>query len=139
VIVIDTNVVVAGVRSPAGASAELLRLVLLGRIEAAASTALVLEYEAVITRAEHLSAARLSVEQASSVVDALAAAMTPTPIRWRLRPLSPDPGDDLVLEAAFNAGAQAIVSTNLADLEQPALRLGIRTVLPNVLLSELER
>jgi len=65
--------------------------------------------------------------------------MKPTPIRWRLRPLSPDPNDDLVLEAAFNSGARAIVTANMTDLEQPARQLGIRTILPSVLLSELER
>ena len=49
-VVLDTNVVVAGLRGRTGACAELLRRVLTGELEAAASTALLLEYEAVATR-----------------------------------------------------------------------------------------
>ena len=46
-IVVDTSVVIAGLRSPTGASARVLEMVLAGELEAAASTALILEYEAV--------------------------------------------------------------------------------------------
>lgn len=138
-IVVDTSVVVAGLRSPRGASAEVLRLVLKCEIEAAASVALILEYEAVMTRPEHLAAAGLSQPQALAVIDALAAAMRPTPIRWRLRPMSGDPNDDLVLEAAFNSGATNIITRNLRDLERASAQIGIRTVTPAMLLVELER
>lgn len=138
-IVLDTSVVIAGLRSPSGASAKVLSLVLSGKLEAATSTALVLEYEAVATRPEHLRAAGLDRAQAVAIVDALAAATRPTPIRWRLRPLSPDPDDDFVLEAAFSAGAGSIVTNNPADFERPGRQLGIRAVTPHVLLSELER
>jgi predicted nucleic acid-binding protein len=53
--------------------------------------------------------------------------------------MSPDPGDDLVVEAAFNAGADILVTANERDLEKPCARLGIRTVRPSVLLAELKR
>lgn len=136
-IVLDTSVVVAGLRSPAGASARVLRLVLTREVEAATSTALILEYEAASTRPEHLAAGGLDRAMALIVVDALAAVMKPVPIHWRLRPLSPDPGDDLVLEAAFNAGADSLVTNNPRDFEHVSPRLGIRTIAPRVLLSEL--
>ena len=41
------NVLVAGLRSPSGASAEILRRVLLGKIHTAASVPLFMGYEAV--------------------------------------------------------------------------------------------
>lgn len=138
-IVVDTSVVIAGLRSPAGASARVLRMVLQGELEAAASTALILEYEAAATRPEHLAAAGVSHAEVLIILDALAAAMKQTPIRWRLRPLSPDPNDDLVLEAAFNAGAHLLVTNNSRDFEGAGPALGIRTIAPHVLLLELER
>jgi putative PIN family toxin of toxin-antitoxin system len=138
-LVLDTNVVVAAVRGRAGASAEIVRRVLAGELSAAASTALLLEYEAVLTRPEHLQAAGFTRSEAMIVLDALAAVMVEAPIWWRLRPMSPDPGDDLVIEAAFNAGADVIVTANERDLAKPCSDLGIRTVRPNVLLSELRR
>ncbi|HYD89604.1 MAG TPA: PIN domain-containing protein [Vitreimonas sp.] len=138
-IVIDTSVVIAGIRSPTGASAKVLEMVVSGRLEAAASTALGLEYEAVATRAEHLAAAGLSRAEALIILDALTAMMKDTPIRWQLRPLSSDPNDDLVLEAAFNAGAHLIVTNNPRDFERSSPALGIRTIAPHVILSEMER
>lgn len=87
-IVLDTNVVVAGLRSRTGASAEILRLVLAGDLAAAASTALLLEYEAVVTRPDHKIASGLSEHEILEVLDALEAVMAPIPIHWRIRPLS---------------------------------------------------
>jgi len=137
-IVVDTSVLIAGLRSPSGASAYVLRSILARKLEAAITVALFLEYEAVATRREHLSAAGLSHDQILIVLDALADAMAPTPIRWKLRPLSPDPNDDLVLEAAFNAGAHTIVTANPRDFERVSAHLGIRIVAPSVLASELD-
>ena len=52
-IVMDTSVLVAGLRSRSGASAELLRSISAKRVELAASPALFLEFEAVLKREEH--------------------------------------------------------------------------------------
>jgi len=136
-VVLDTNVIVAALRSPTGAAAKVVRLVLTGELSAAATTALLLEYEAVSTRPEHLLAARLSAAEALVVIDALAIRMDTTPIRWLLRPSSPDPGDDFVIEAAVNARADTLVSANIRDLAVPLAAFGIRTISPGVLLSEL--
>ncbi len=138
-IVLDTNVIVAALRSPSGAAAELLRRVLADEVEAAVSTALLLEYEAVATRAEHLRASGLLIEEVVEVIDALALVMQAVPIRWSTRPLSPDPDDDFVIEAAFNAAADILVTSNRRDLDAVAASLGIRTAAPAVLLSELRR
>lgn len=137
-IVVDTSVVIAGLRSPRGASAEVLRRVLSGKIDATTSTALILEYEAVATRPEHLRTAGLDQTQMLAVIDALATIMKSTPIRWRLRPLSPDPDDDFVLEAAFNASAGVVATNNPADFERPGQQVGIRAVTLHMLLMELE-
>ena len=51
--VLDTNVVVAGLRSRNGASFRLLNLAIEGRLPIAVSVALALEYEAVLFREAH--------------------------------------------------------------------------------------
>lgn len=137
-LVLDTNVVVSGLRSRTGASAEILRRVLSGELAASASTALLLEYEAVTMRPEHLKASGLSGGEVQDVLDALSAAMDAAPIHWRLRPVSPDAWDDLVIEAAFNAGADIVVTVNERDLEKACAALGIRTMRPSVLLASLK-
>jgi len=137
-LVLDTNVVVSGLRSRTGASAEILRRVLARDLAASASTALLLEYEAVAMRPEHLQASGLTGAEVAEVLDALAAVMDATPIQWRLRPISPDPGDDLVVEAAFNAGADILVTANERDLEKPCASIGIRTMRPSMLLASLK-
>ncbi|HCK84777.1 MAG TPA: hypothetical protein DHW63_09760 [Hyphomonadaceae bacterium] len=60
-------------------------------------------------------------------------------MHWRIRPMSPDPDDDFVIEAALNAGADLLVTTNQRDLEKPCAELGIRTIQPSVLLIELRK
>jgi predicted nucleic acid-binding protein len=60
IVVLDTDVVVAAVVSPTGASKFLLREIGLGRLTAAASVPLFLEYEAVLKRPETLHRAGVS-------------------------------------------------------------------------------
>ena len=54
--VLDTNVLVAAVRSPAGASAELLRRVLTRQVPMLCSVPLFIEYEDVLMRPGQLAA-----------------------------------------------------------------------------------
>jgi predicted nucleic acid-binding protein len=62
--------------------------------------------------------------------------MEATPVRWRFRPSSPDPDDDFVIEAAFNARADVLVTTNRRHLATPLAAFGIRTAAPGMLLYE---
>ncbi len=61
--VLDTNVLVAALRSDSGASRELLSSAIAGTMIVLASVPLMVEYEAVLTRTDHLSASGLSVEE----------------------------------------------------------------------------
>jgi predicted nucleic acid-binding protein len=70
--VLDTDVIVAALRSPAGRSAELVRAVRHGGATMPASVPLFIEYEAVLKRAEHLMAAGLSAGDVDAVLDVLA-------------------------------------------------------------------
>jgi predicted nucleic acid-binding protein len=64
--VLDTNVLVAALRSDSGASRRLLSSAIDGTIIVLALVPLMVEYEAVLTRIEHLSATGLSVEEANA-------------------------------------------------------------------------
>lgn len=114
-LVLDTNVVVAALRSPAGASAALLRAARAGEITLLASVALALEYEATCLRAEHRLAAALSERRVMVFVDAVIAMAEPIESHFLWRPQLRDSADELVLEAAVNGEAEAIVTFNARD------------------------
>ncbi len=71
-VVLDTDVVVAALRSPQGASAELLRRVHAERLGMLASVALFAEYETVLTRPEQLRATQHSLTTMRRLLDELA-------------------------------------------------------------------
>jgi putative PIN family toxin of toxin-antitoxin system len=135
--VIDTDVIVAAIRSRKGASAAVLRAVLHDEIEIGLSVALAIEYEAVATRAEHLAAGQLTEQQALTVVEALISSAVPIGTNFRWRPQLRDPDDEMVLEAAANGGASAIVTFNRKDFAPAAAQFGLKVLLPKEALETL--
>ena len=129
-LVIDTDVVVAGIRSPTGASAALLLLVLAGRATMLLSVALAIEYEATCCRAEHLLAAEATRPDVINLFEALFAVIEPVEVHYQWRPQLSDAGDELVLETAINGRADAIVTFNRKHYAGAAERFGIKLVLP---------
>ena len=129
-LVLDTDVIVAAVRSPRGASASLSRAVRRGRATMLLSTPLLLEYEAVCQREEHRLAAGLTRKDVESFLDGLAALADPITVHFLWRPQLRDAGDEMVLEAAVNGQAQAIVAFNHRDYRDAPSRFGILLLLP---------
>ncbi|MGD0179965.1 MAG: putative toxin-antitoxin system toxin component, PIN family [Terriglobales bacterium] len=113
--VADTDVMVAALRSDRGASRQLLLAALNRQFELLLSVPLMLEYEAVLTRPEHLAACGLSAADVGHVLDDLAAVARPVRLAFRWRPTLSDPDDDMVLETAINGRASAIVTFNRRD------------------------
>ena len=138
-IVLDTDVVVAALRSPVGASAQLIRLARLGRVGLAASVSLFIEYESVCTRQPHLEAAGLAPDDVAVFLDALASIIEPVPIHFLWRPQLHDPGDEMVLEAAVNAAADALLSFNLRHFHRAAERFGLHVSQPGPFLQDFLR
>lgn len=139
---LDTNVVVAAMRSPAGASAEILRLARQEfarqkKIQLVASAALAIEYEAVCRRPEHRKAAGLSSAELEVFLNAVIDLVEPVDIWFLWRPQLRDPGDELVLEAAVNGRAGAIVTFNLRDFAPAPERFGIAALTPGEALKRL--
>jgi len=124
---LDTAVLIAAIRSDAGASRWLLRVALERRrgLTLLMSVPLLIEYEAVMTRAEHLSASGLSKANVGVLLDAVAAVAEPVRLAFLWRPTLPDVDDDMVLEAAVNGQADGIVTFNLRDFASVAKQFGI--------------
>jgi predicted nucleic acid-binding protein len=129
-ILLDTDVVVAAMRSPRGGSAELLRRIDDGRATMLLSVALALEYEAKCMLAEHRLAAGLTAAETGIFVDGLIAMAEPVESHFRWRPQLHDPGDELVLEAGVNGRADAIVTFNVKDLRDAERSFGIAVIRP---------
>jgi putative PIN family toxin of toxin-antitoxin system len=128
--VLDTDVMVAALRSDRGASRQLLLAALNRQFELLLSVPLMLEYEAVLTRAQHLAASGLSSIEVGRVLDDLAAIARPVRLAFRWRPTLPDPNDDMVLETAINGGARAIVTFNQRDFAETAKDFSCAVILP---------
>ena len=117
-------------RSPSGASAALLMAARRREITLVANVALAIEYEAICSRAEHMVAAGLSPSQVSIFLDAVVAMAEPVETHFLWRPLLRDPADELVLEAAVNGRASAIVTFNLRDFGTAPLQFGVEVFAP---------
>ena len=132
--VLDTNILVAGVRSRRGASFELLSRIGTGAFDIAVSVPLVLEYEDALIR--HLAATDLSEDDVRDIIDYMCSVAVRQEVFYLWRPILRDPGDDLVLELAIAANCDAIVTHNIRDFAGLS-RFGLRLLTPGQLLQEL--
>ena len=126
--VLDTDVLVAAVRSDAGASRRLLAGALDEQYALLVSVPLLVEYEAVLTRPEHLTAAGLSAGDVQALLDAIAVVAQPIRLSYLWRPILSDPRDDMVMETAVNGQADLLVTFNLRHFKEAA-----KTFAPHVL------
>jgi putative PIN family toxin of toxin-antitoxin system len=135
--VLDTDVVVAALRSDQGASRQLLLAALNKRCLLLLSVPLILEYEAVLSRPEHLAACGLNSLEIGRVLDDLASVAEPVTLTFRWRPYLPDPDDDMVLETAMNGSADATVTFNLRHFEPASRGFNCAVLLPRTALQRI--
>ena len=128
--VLDTNVVVAGLRSPSGASAALIDQALGGAFTLLLSVALALEYEAVCCNPAQRIISGLSDAEISNIISALCAVSEPVSPRFLWRPQLRDPADEMVLETAINGNADALVTFNRRDFGDAPGDFGIALLSP---------
>ncbi len=128
-VVIDTNVLVAAARSSTGASFEVLRLFAAGdaRWQWNVSTALLVEYEAVLKREQHRQGRGMAV--VDRFLDDVAARANRLAIFYLIRPYLADADDEFVLELALASASDYIVTHNRSDF-RAAERFGVRVVTP---------
>ena len=134
-LVLDTSVLIAGLRSSLGASFALLEFVGSGRFTIGLTAALVLEYEAVCTRS--LPALNVTADDVKELLDYFCRVGKRAAIRFRVRPSVADPDDELVLEAAIATGSEWIVTHNIRDMAARAARYCIEVIRPGEALRRL--
>ena len=129
--------IVAALRSDTGASRQLLLAALNQRFELLLSVPLVLEYESVLIRPQHLVACGLSSAEVGRVLDDLSAVAKPVRLAFRWRPMLSDPDDDMVLETAINGSADAIVTFNQRDYAAGIKGFNCAAILPATALRQI--
>ncbi len=125
--VIDTNVLIAALRSSSGASYQILMAADRGAFQMALSVPLLAEYDDVSARPD------MGISIPASAVDAIICRIAQMAHQQQIyflwRPILPDPKDDMVLEVAIASGATHIVTFNRKDLRLAA-QFGITVLLP---------
>lgn len=133
-VVLDTNVLVAAIRSREGASFKLLSMVGGDRFEISLSVPLVLEYEDALGR--HLTRSRLKRQDLNALLDFLCSVAHRQQIFFLWRPYLKDPKDDLILELALASRCESIISHNVQDFGD-LTPLGLRVLTPGRFLADL--
>lgn len=134
-IVIDTNVILSGLRSNKGKSFELLSMIGGEFFDFAISVPLILEYEAILKN--HLDKNIFSDSDIENFIDYVCKVGIKTKIFYLWRPYLKDSFDDQVLELAINANAQSIITFNKKDFLK-AESLGIKIQNPKEFLEKLK-
>ena len=103
-----------------------------------ANVALALEYEATYGRPEHVAACGLDANDLETFVTAVIAIAEPVESDFTWRPRLRDPGDELVLEAALNGMAAAIVTFNRRAFADVPLNFGVEVLTPLQVIRRIE-
>lgn len=133
-IILDTNVLYAGLYSADGASYQILRAIDRGQIRIALSPTLLFEYEEILYRNQ--AGLGLSGQQINAILDNLCVIGDHQQIYFLWRPFLPDPKDDHVLEVAVASRTRIIVTHNLKDFKGIEKTFGIRPMSPKEFLTE---
>jgi putative PIN family toxin of toxin-antitoxin system len=133
-VILDTNVLLSGLKSKNGLSYNLLQRLSTEEFDIAISVPLVLEYEAVLKR--QLDRAIFSDRDIDDFLNYICGIGKKTKIFYLWRPFLKDPFDDHVLEVAFSANCEFIVTFNLKDFNE-ARSLGIEAITPYEFLKKL--
>ena len=134
-IILDTNVLYAGLYSSEGASYQILRAIERGQIQIILSTTLLFEYEDILNRKK--PELGLSEKQIEAVLDNLCRLSDHQKVYYLWRPFLKDPNDDHILELAVASQTEIIVTHNIKDFNGID-NFGIRAITPKQLLKEIK-
>jgi predicted nucleic acid-binding protein len=124
-IVVDTNVVFEGLTKQGSASDLIVTAWLADLLSVYGSNALVYEYES--TLSNKLSATRW--QQAKPILRRMVNRIQFVSIYYSWRPLSPDPGDEHIIDCALNANA-TVITANIRDFRKAQVEAGLSVMSP---------
>ena len=127
-IVLDTSVLVAASRSRNGASYRLVSMLPTPRFQIALTIAVYTEWQAVLTRPEHLPPG-VTVDAALGFLRYLASVAHLQDVHFLWRPFLRDPDDDMILECAVASRCEFIVTHNMRDFRRVE-ELSVRAITP---------
>ena len=111
-VVLDTNIIIAGLYSKRGASYQLLKAAISGDLSFAVSPLVAFEYEGVIHRKIEEGFLKVSKEDCGRILDALFSMATIVWKPFQVRPVLSDPSDDKILECAISCDCTHIITFN---------------------------
>ncbi len=136
-VVLDTSVLVAAARSRRRASFALLSSIPAAEFQLCLSVSLYTEWQDALTRPENLPPGR-TADDARAFLRYLCSQSQLQEIHFLWRPLLPDPDDDMVLELAFAAGCQHIITHNVSDF-RGSQQLGVTALTPREFLNRIRK
>ena len=132
-VILDTNVILSGLRSRRGFSFKLLELLTQEQFKIGISVPLILEYESVLLRFRDSTS--LSESDIRGFIDYLCKVGQHVKIYYLWRPFLKDPYDDHILEVAVSSGSGKIITYNKKDF-QGVDQFGISVLTPKEYLIE---
>jgi len=133
-IILDTNVLYAGLYSSKGASFRILQAIEAGKLKIVISPTLLFEYEDILKRNQKVLS--LSNHEIEEILDYICMKSEHQKIYFLWRPHLPDPKDDHLLELAIASGTKLIVTHNTKDFEGTK-EFGIRPITPKKLMEDI--
>jgi len=121
IVVVDTNVLVAGLRG-VGAGNKLLLACLDGRFVPVIGATLLAEYEEVVRRESVFRGGRLTLREREEFLDIFLSVCKWTRIYFAWRPNLRDEGDNHLIELAVASSARFLVTQNLRDFRDMQLK-----------------
>ncbi len=130
-LVVDTNILVAGLLRSGGSARAVLRACLSDQYQPVLGPALLAEYEDVLGRAALFAGSALTPKERDDVFDGFLSRCRWVEVFYAWRPNLPDEADNHLIELALAAHADAIVTRNLRDLTAGELKFpSIRMLAP---------
>jgi putative PIN family toxin of toxin-antitoxin system len=117
-VILDTNVLVAALRSDMGASYAIVSQLPSERFQIALTVPLYLQYQDVLIRPEHMTGAS-TPDDIRNFLRYLCSIAHRQHVFFLWRPWLKDPTDDMVLEAAVASQSRYIITHNLHYAQSP--------------------
>jgi uncharacterized protein len=129
-VVVDTNVFIAALLSPAGINRQVVRACLAGRAVPLMGAALFHEYEDLLGREELMAKCPLSLVERKLLLESFLSVAEWVRVYYLWRPNLPDEGDNHLIELAIAGAAEVLVTHNLRDLDRGQLQFPHLRILP---------